>query len=316
MFQHIHIYHLSANMNTKPILKWVGGKTQILDTLIPMFPKTIHHYHEPFLGGGSVLLAFLGQVKRGNITLHGNVYAYDLNEPLIYVYKNIQQHPTELFEEIQNRITEYQSCGDGVVNRNPSSLEEALQSKENYYYWVRKSYNTLSSEDKKTIIGSALFVFLNKTCFRGIFRVGPNGFNVPFGNYKNPEIVNRAHLMEIHHLIQGVYFVCGGFNETLVQIEPDDFVYLDPPYAPETKTSFVGYTESGFCLNDHTLLFQHIHRLTEQNTRLIMSNADVDLVRQHFTEDKKYKIHSILCKRSIHSKNPETKTKEVVIQNW
>jgi len=106
----------------KPILKWVGGKTQILDKLIIDFPNEINNYHEIFLGGGSVLLALLTYVKNGTITINGNIYAYDLNEPLIYVYKNIQSHHTELYNKLQDIIKFFNECGDGIINRKPFSL--------------------------------------------------------------------------------------------------------------------------------------------------------------------------------------------------
>ena len=299
----------------KPILKWVGGKTQILDKLIVEFPTEINNYHEIFLGGGSVLLTLLSYVKNGIIKIHGNIHAYDLNEPLIYIYKNIQSNHKKLYNEIQKLIIEFNFCGDDKINRKPKNIDEAKLAKENYYYWIRSEYNKLSIIDKKTIIGSSMFIFLNKTCFRGVFRVGPNGFNVPYGHYNNPEIINKEHLDEIHDLIQNVKFECCDFNTSLNNIELNDYIYLDPPYAPETKTSFVKYTENGFNLDTHTQLFKLIHTLTETNKKIMLSNADVSLVRDNFT-NKKYNIDSILCKRSINSKKPDSKTKEVIIKNY
>ena len=299
----------------KPILKWVGGKTQILDKLIVEFPTEINNYHEIFLGGGSVLLTLLSYVKNGIIKIHGNIHAYDLNEPLIYIYINIQSNHKKLYNEIQKLIIEFNSCGDDKINRKPKNIDEAKLAKENYYYWIRSEYNKLSIIDKKTIIGSSMFIFLNKTCFRGVFRVGPNGFNVPYGHYNNPEIINKEHLDEIHDLIQNVKFKCCDFNTSLNSIDTNDYVYLDPPYAPETKTSFVKYTENGFNLDTHTQLFKLIHTLTETNKKMILSNADVSLVRDNFT-NKKYNIDSILCKRSINSKKPDSKTNEVIIKNY
>ena len=299
----------------KPILKWVGGKTQILDKLICDFPAEINNYHEIFLGGGSVLLTLLSYVKSGIIKLHGNIYAYDLNEPLIYVYKNIQIYHNELYTILQSIITEFNECGTGTINRTPANITEAKIAKENYYYWIRSEYNKLCLNDKKSILGSAMFIFLNKTCFRGLFRVGPKGFNVPYGHYNNPEIINKEHLEELVALIQNVVFECCDFNTSLTRIEPNDFVYLDPPYAPETATSFVGYTESGFSIENHNNLFKLIHNLTDSNKKIMLSNADVSLVRKNFTHEK-YSITTILCKRSINSKNPECKAKEVIIKNY
>jgi len=309
-----HLNYKKINI-PKPILKWVGGKTQILDKLIIEFPVEIRNYHEIFLGGGSVLLTLLSHAKNNIIKLTGNVYAYDLNEPLIYVYKNIQLNHDELYDEIQKMIVDLNLCNSNEVNRNPQNIQEAKMSKENYYYWIRSQYNKLNSDDKKTILGSAMFIFLNKTCFRGVFRVGPRGFNVPYGHYNNPEIINREHLNEIHNLIQNVVFESCNFNVSLNNIASDDYVYLDPPYAPETETSFVGYTENGFNIENHNELFNLIHELTKNNKKIIMSNSDVKLVRDNFINSK-YEITSILCKRSINSKNPDAKAKEVIIKNY
>jgi DNA adenine methylase len=303
----------------KPFLKWVGGKTQIIDKLIADFPVEINNYREAFLGGGSVLLTLLSYVKSGFIKIRGNIYAYDLNEPLIYIYKNIQTSYSELYDTLQTIITDFNECSNGEINRTPVNIEEAKIAKENYYYWIRSEYNKLCLTDKKDILGSAMFIFLNKTCFRGVFRVGPKGFNVPYGHYNNPEIINKEHLEEIHNLIQNVVFECCDFNISLTKVEPDDFVYLDPPYAPETDTSFVGYTENGFGIEKHTQLFGLIHNLTDTNKKIMLSNADVSLVRDNFcncVKNDKYNVTSILCKRSINSKNPDAKAKEVIIKNY
>lgn len=218
-------------LTQKPFLKWVGGKTQIIEKLMWEFPTHINNYHEVFLGGGSVLLAMLSYVKHKRIQVDGSIYAYDINEPLIYTYKNIQSNPNELYNKIQEIVHEFCSCGHGEINRLPATLNEAKESQENYYYWIRWQYNNLTPSEKKTIIGSAMFIFLNKTCFRGVFRVGPHGFNVPYGHYKNPEIINRDHLYEIHELMKDVRFECADFKSTLHKVETDDYVSSALPSA-------------------------------------------------------------------------------------
>ena len=293
----------------KPIVKWLGGKSQIIDKLIADFPLEINNYHEPFLGGGSVLLALLSYVKSGAIKIHGNIYACDLNESLIYMYKNIQTQHNSLYDTLKTLIADYKEC--------------ERETKEAYYYLIRSRYNNLSLEDKKGILGSAMFIFLNKTGFRGMFRVGPNGFNVPYGHYSNPEIINKEHLDIVHNLIQGVIFECCDFTVSLMRPivassgsgDHSDFLYIDPPYAPETTTSFVGYTEKGFNIENHNKLFGLIHDLTDANHKVMLSNADVSLVRSNFTKDL-YHTTPILCKRYINSKNPDAKAKEVIIRNY
>jgi DNA adenine methylase len=305
----------------KPIIKWVGGKTQILDKLMPEFPSVINNYYEVFMGGGSVLLALLTNIQNGTIELKGTVYAYDLNEALIYVYKNIQLNHEGLYDEIQEIIKEFSESGDDSENDSsktfePKSIAEARLSRHNYYYWLREKYKKLSSLERTSIVGSALFIFLNKTCFRGVFREGPNGFNVPYGHYSNPEIVNKEHLDQIHDLIAGVVFQAQGFEASLNEVcDENDFVYLDPPYAPETIKSFVKYTAVGFELDNHLKLFNMCQELTAEKKRFMMSNADVTLVREHFSPEK-YDVNSITCKRAINSKNPESKAKEVIIKNY
>jgi len=164
-----------------------------------------------------------------------------------------------------------------------------------------------------------MFIFLNKTGFRGLYREGPNGYNVPFGHYKNPEILNYEHLMDVSFLIKDVEFSIMDFNESLDYIISHDyektytsFVYLDPPYVPENSKSFTKYKESDFSLEKHKLLFDLCHKL---HISFIMSNSDVELVKESFN-DVKYTIQRIECKRSINSKNPGAKAMEVIITNF
>ena len=298
----------------KPILKWVGGKSQICDKLIVDFPTNINNYHEMFLGGCSVLLTFLTYVNKGIIKITGNIYAHDSNKSLINVYKNIQNNHKKLYDYLQEIIKEYEECDGDIVNRKPKTIEEAKTSKESYYYWSRMRYNNLSQIEQCSILGSALFIFLNKTCFRGVFRTGPNGFNVPYGNYTNTQIIDKTHLLKIHKLIKNVIFEDNDFAISFDTIDDGDFIYLDPPYAPESKKSFVGYNKCGFDISQHKKLFNLCNKLSD-NTKMMLSNADVDLVRQNFS-DEKFTIDSIICKRSINSKNPNAKTKEVIIKNY
>jgi len=302
----------------KPIIKWVGGKTQIIDKVIANFPVEINNYREIFLGGGSVLLALLSYAKKDIIKIRGNIYAYDLNEPLINIYKNIQSKHNELYAALKNLIDDFSECGECInINRKAVNIDEAKEAKENYYYWIRNKYNSLSDDEKNDVIGSAMLIFLNKTCFRGIFRVGPNGFNVPYGNYKNPEIINKNHLDIIHNLIKDVIFKCSDFRESMINIEDGDFLYLDPPYVPEKNTSFVGYTKGGFDIANHNELFAIIHTLKEKNIRMAMSNSDVEIIRNIFSANEyNYTIETLVCKRSINSKNPDSKTNEVIIRNY
>jgi DNA adenine methylase len=294
----------------KPLIKWVGGKTQIIDLVINEFPKNIENYHELFLGGGSVLLALLEDVKNDKIKINGTIYAYDFNETLINMYKNIQNNSEKLLSEIEKLINDYMNIPGTEINRKPKTLDEAKTSQESYYYWIRQSFNKMTQQEKNSPLGSSYFIFMNKTCFRGLYREGPNGFNVPFGNYKNPEIINKNHLKEISELIKNVIFTHSSFENSFKNIKPNDFVYLDPPYAPENDKSFVSYTSSGFTKEQHLDLFN-----TSKKFKFLMSNSDVDMVKDEY-KDKKYSIQIISCKRSINSKKPDSKTNEVLIKSY
>ena len=317
---------MSLSSIQKPFIKWVGGKTQIMDDLLNKFPKQMNNYHELFLGGGSVLLAVLSLQQHGHITIKQQVYAYDLNEKLINVYKCIQSIPNELCDMIDSIKEEYKSIIKFNINtenldkdakllflkkmRNPQTKSEALTSKESYYYWIRVKFNTV---DITNIESAAYFIFLNKIGFRGMYREGPKGFNIPFGNYKKtPEIANKTEFNKISQLISNVKFIHCSYTSSIQKIEAYDFVYLDPPYAPESLTSFVGYVGDGFSIDDHKDLFDKTKMLSGKNIKFVMSNSKTDMVVDYF---KGFNIDDIIARRAINSKNPGSKTTEVFIYN-
>jgi DNA adenine methylase len=295
----------------KPFLKWVGGKTQHIQQIINSFPDNMENYHEIFLGGGSVLLAVLSLQKAGLITINGSIYAYDLNKQLIQVYRHIQSNKDELIKRVQHYRNEYDKCPTvekGTANRKPVNDTEAKTSRESYYYWMRKKFNLLKD---LSIENSALFIMLNKTNFRGVYREGPNGYNVPFGHYKKtPAIISKSEIDKISTLIKDVVFIDADFNESINNATEGDFVYLDPPYAPQNRKSFVGYTENGFDINMHKKLFNLTKALTTNNIKFAMSNANVELVKKSF---EGYVFKEISARRAIHSKNPAAKTTDVLI---
>lgn len=294
----------------KPFLKWVGGKSQIIQRIIHHFPTEIQNYHEPFLGGGSTLFALLTLQKEGKIHINGNIYAYDINKVLIDVYTDVQQNKDTLFIHIQHYINEYSNISGNEVNRNPETFEQGMTSKESYYYWIRNKFNM---KKESSVERSALFMFLNKTCFRGMYREGPRGFNVPYGHYKNtPTIITKPELDTVSELLQNVTFLCSDFKDSLSATHKGDFVYLDPPYAPKTKNSFVGYVSGGFDLKTHESLFQELKKLHERKTLFLMSNAKVDLVLENCID---FECEDVIARRAIHAKNPGTKTTEVLIYN-
>lgn len=296
----------------KPFLKWLGGKSQLLNIIIKNIPKRMDSYHEIFLGGGSVLLALLCLKSRGEIIIKQNIYAYDVNKYLINTYKFIQKNPLELYERIMSMVGQYKNIEYSSVYRDPKTLEEAYTSKESYYYYIRKEYNNKIKKSEESLETAALFIFLNKICFRGMYREGPNGFNVPYGHYKTtPEVVNKEDLLYTSELIKDVKFEACNFETSLKNVKENDFVYLDPPYVKECVTSFTGYTADGFNMNQHIKLFNEIKNLN--NIKFLLSNSCTDLVKENF---KDYKIYTLESRRSINSKNPESITNEVLIVNY
>ena len=295
----------------KPFLKWVGGKSQHIHQIINSFPNHMENYHEIFLGGGSVLLAVLSLQKAGKITINGSIYAYDLNHQLIQVYRHIQSNKDELIKCVEQYRNEYDNCPTvekGTANRKPINETEAKTSRESYYYWMRKKFNALND---LSIENSALFIMLNKTGFRGVYREGPNGYNVPFGHYKKtPTIITQSEIDKISSLIKNVIFINADFTDSINNATEGDFVYLDPPYAPKNRTSFVGYTENGFDIDMHKNLFKLTKALTKNNIKFAMSNSNVELVKNNFDD---YTLIEISARRAIHSKNPASKTTDVLI---
>jgi len=273
----------------KPPIKWVGGKTQLLDKLFNLFPKNINNYFELFVGGGSVLIRLLETIK-----IAGKIHAYDINKVLIGMYKNIQNNIDELIKYLSKYETTYLDIKE-------------LNDKESYYYSMRTKFNKMSVEDKLKPEGSALFIFINKTCFRGLHREGPNGFNVAFGNYAKPDF-GIDNLKNLSKLFKNVIFEVIDYKDAFKKIDKNDFVYLDPPYVPTDKKSFVKYNKNGFNVKDHLELFS----LAKTKT-FLMSNSNAELVIDNF---KDCKINYIDAKRLINAINPESKTVETLIYNY
>jgi DNA adenine methylase len=290
------------NIFPKPLLKWVGGKSQIIDKILEFLPNEINNYHEFFLGGASVLFMLLYLINNKKIKINGKIYAYDINQTLISFYNNIQLNPNSLYDKVIEIVNLY---------------KEKNNSKEKFYYTIRNQFNSMNQTEKNSVVGSALFLFLNKTCFRGLYREGPHGFNVAYGNYSNPEIINYEHLMEIHNLIQNVNFICIDFDAIDINsILENDLLYLDPPYFPENINSFVKYTKNGFGITKHQKLIDLIHLFSKSSKKIILSNSNIDFITQNFTNNQEYKITYVNCQRKINSKNPNHQTSEVLVTNF
>ena len=279
----------------KPFIKWVGGKTQILDEVLQRFPREINNYYEPFLGGGSVLI---GVLSDKSITIKGKVVASDVNPHLIALYKKVQENPKELLKNFNQIVEEYSKCPQEKGHKKPKTIEEAMTSKESYYYWIRDKFNKEHLPEQ--------FVFLNKTCFRGLHREGPNGFNVPFGHYKTLPTLYQDNILKVSKLFENIKFICQSFEKSFETVNDDDFIYMDPPYVPVNTTSFTSYTKGEF---NHGELFTGINAL---KCRWLLSNADVPILEESVDYDT---IDYIECRRAINSKDPASKINEVLISS-
>ena len=254
-------------------------------------------------------------IENKRITIK-NIYAYDLNKSLIYLYKNIQTKCDKFIKKISNIVNENNNILTNEINRKPINIIQAKTSRESYYYWIRHQYNSMSENKRTSVLGSAYFLFLNKTCFRGLYRMGPNGFNVPYGHYNNPSIYDIDMLKKISNMIKNVNFIHSSFEQSLLNIKKGDMVYCDPPYVPLNISSFVNYNEEGFDGTMHQKLFTLLKDLSSENINWMLSNSFTKLVTDNFNNKKIYSIKKILCKRSINSKKPNSKINEVIIKSY
>lgn len=307
----------------KPFLKWVGGKSQILEEVLDRFPTTINNYYEPFLGGGSVLIGLLTRLEQGTLELTGTITVADVNPHLIDVYTTVRDDVDGLVAELDTLGTTFQSAPTMKVTGKPrrkrgvvcSTLEEAQAiDQEEVYYYYRQVFNT-GNTHLSSVHRSALFIALNKTCFRGVYREGRDGsFNVPFGNYKSPQIVDVNQIRQLSDWFTRyhVQFICRDFRQTPPLLE-GDFTYIDSPYYPEKVDSFVGYVGDGFGQDKHDAL---VEWCSTSRGKWLQSNASVPYILEAYGTPGTYGMHELECKRAIHSKKPGSTTHEVLITNF
>lgn len=277
---------MKKNKLVAPVLKWVGGKRQLLDTLTPLLPKRITTYCEPFVGGGALLF-----------NLQPNcAYVNDINGELIRVYTVIKNDVEDLITALQ----EYKNEAE-------------------FFYSVRdwdrdkKKYAALSDIEK-----AARILYLNKTCYNGLFRVNNSGeFNSPFGNYRNPNIVNAPTLRAVSAYFNAATIQLSScdYAQVLETLPKGTFVYLDPPYDPVSDTSsFTGYAKGGFSRNDQIRLRECCDALTARGIKFMLSNSATDFIRKQYSE---YNIITVQAKRAINSNAAgRGEVDEVVVRNY
>lgn len=326
-------------MEYKPILKWVGGKTQIIKELFKYFPKEINNYYEPFIGGGSVFLKLLEKIEKKEIKLNGKLYLSDYNPKLINLYNTIKNNPEELIEKLTELKEKYENSEckkykartkfivstKDKINELKSSKKEyktdriyidindenTKKSKQELYYYYRYIFNNTIDN----ILSAALFIFINKTCFRGVYRIGPTGYNVPYGNYKKAGIFNKKEIIKLSDIFKKykINFIHRSFeNINEKELEKGDFLYFDPPYYPISKSSFVAYEKGGFGNELNKKLLELCKKINEKRITFVHSNSNSDYINKNY---EIFKIDKILCKRSINSKDPSEKVLEVIINN-
>lgn len=294
----------------KPFLKWAGGKTQLIEPIQKFLPKSFTEsdftYIEPFVGSGAVLFWVLN-----NFPSLKKAVINDVNEDLINVYKTIANHPKELISILEIFENEYHLLEE---------VENSEETKKEYYYKKRELYNTRSTEKSTQ---AALFIFLNRTCFNGLYRVNSkNGFNVPAGRYKKPTICNVENIFAVHEALQKVEILCGDYEKTLPFASEKTFFYLDPPYKPLTETSsFNSYAKDEFGDNEQIRLYDFCKKLDTLGYNWILSNSDVKGKAENgnFFDElySDFLITRVEAKRSINSKSEKRgKINELLISNF
>jgi len=277
---------LSKNTLVAPIVKWVGGKRQLLNDITPLLPKRISSYCEPFLGGGAVLFSI--QPKKAIVN--------DINKDLINVYEVVRDSVDELIK-----------------------LLEKHENSSDYFYKLRdidrnkEAYQNLSRVEKASRI-----LYLNKTCYNGLFRVNSSGeFNAPFGHYKNPNIINAPVLKAVSKYLNSneIKFYSKDFESILENVKKGCFVYLDPPYDPISDTAnFTGYDKGGFNRNEQIRLKKCCDDLTKRNVKFMLSNSATDFIKELYQD---YNISIVKANRSVNSNGLKRgAVEEVIVTNY
>lgn len=276
----------------KPFLKWVGGKGRLLDQLMPYFAearKDEGKYFEPFFGGGAVFFALApvsGQIN-------------DINKGLIGAYRNVKSNVDAVIAELK------------VIEQEYLSLD--AEARQDYYYERRVEYN---AESHETIRKTSLLIFLNKTCFNGVYRENKSGgFNVPHGRYANPTICDEDTLRTTSKALQYVVISSGSFEDAVKDAKEGDFVYFDPPYYPLTPTSsFTSYSADNFLDDDQRRLKRVMDDLTARGVKVAMSNSWTPFIIDLY---KDYRQVQIMAGRSINSVGTKRgKVAEILVLNY
>lgn len=278
---------MSNNAKVAPFLKWAGGKRQLLNQIKERIPKEYNDYYEPFIGGGAVLFEL--QPEKATIN--------DINTSLINVYRQVKDNTDEFIE---------------LVNKLDSEMWE--DGKE-YYLDIREKYNDKLLKKEYDLELAALFTFMNKHCFNGLYRVNKKGlFNVPYNKSRRTSIEEEA-IRETAKYLKTVNILEGDFEEACKNAKKGDFIFFDSPYAPLNPTSFEAYTKEGFDVESHKRLAKLYDKLTERGCYCMLTNHNTEFINELYS-NKGYRIDVVSVKRMINSDASNRKGEEVIICNY
>ena len=276
-----------SNSSIAPFVKWAGGKRQLLTQIKERMPEKYNNYFEPFVGGGAVTFALLPE----------NALINDINKALINTYRQICNAPEVFLKAIKKLDNEMWEDG------------------KEYYYFLREHYNDKLMKTEFDVELAALFVFINKHCFNGLYRVNGKGlFNVPYNNSRRVSVDENL-IMEISEYLQSVKIMDGDFEVACKEAKGGDFVFIDSPYAPLNPTSFESYTKEGFDIESHKRLAKLFDELTARGCYCMLTNHNTDLINELYG-NKGYRIDIVSVKRMINSDASNRVGEEVIICNY
>lgn len=284
-----HKSNTSEKHRARPFLKWVGGKGQLLKDMSPLFPLRFNSFYEPFVGGGAVFFHLIPEIAHLN----------DINGKLITTYKIIKSRPRVLIDTLKDIEVEY--------------LAKSEVERKKYFLDKRSAFNRNDSSDLDT---AALTIFLNKTCFNGMYRENSKGeFNVPFGKYVNPKICDEENINLCSKALKKVKLSSVGYAKAVESAEKGDFIYLDPPYDPlSSSSSFTSYSKTSFAKKEQIDLRDLFVSLDKRGCYVMLSNSATDFIKDIY---QGYNFNIVKARRSINSKASERgEIDEIVVMNY
>ena len=276
-----------SNSSVAPFVKWAGGKRQLIPQIRERMPEKYNDYYEPFVGGGAVIFDLLP----------ANALINDINKALINTYRTICNEPDAFLKEV-NRLD-----------------DDMWEDGKKYYYSIREHYNDKLMRSEHDVELAALFVFINKHCFNGLYRVNGKGlFNVPYNNSRRGS-VDEDVIIATSEYLRGVTIIDGDFEQACKNAKKGDFVFIDSPYAPLNPTSFESYTKEGFDIESHKRLAKLYDELTARGCYCMLTNHNMELINELYG-NKDYKIDVVSVKRMINSDASNRVGEEVIICNY